>query len=167
MGGMLQNREWFRQVMSRYPTGVTVVTGADRDGKPVGFTVNAVASVSLDPHLILVCADRDSASLPVLLERGSFAISVLRAEHVDLARRFSAEVPEERFQELKVTETHSGLPILEDALAWTSCRVWKTIEAGDHFILIGQVLECGIGPEGSPLVFFGSEFGTFVDLSTA
>lgn len=151
--------------MSRYPSGVTVVTARDRAGRPVGFTASAVASVSLRPPLILVCADQGSASLPVLLECGRFAVSFLRAEHVELARRFSADLPGERFQELKVTDTPGGLPILEEALAWTGCRVWKRVEAGDHVILIGEVIDHSLGSDGSPLVFFGSEFGTFADLS--
>ena len=151
--------------MSRYPSGVTVVTARDRTGQPVGFTASAVASVSLHPPLILVCADRGSASLPVLLEGGRFAVSFLRAEHVELARRFSADLPEERFQELKVTETPGGLPILEEALAWTGCRVWERVEAGDHVILIGEVVDHDLGAEAPPLVFYGSEFGTFAELS--
>ena len=161
----MQNAEWFRQVMSRYPTGVTIVTGRDRRGHPVGFTASAVASVSLRPPLILVCADRGSASLPVLIEGGRFAVSFLRAEHAELARRFSAEVPEERFHELRVMETPQGLPILEEALAWTGCRVWKRVEAGDHVILIGEVVDHDIGAKARPLVCYGGEFGTFADLS--
>ncbi len=101
----------------------------------------------------------------MLLEGGRFAVSFLRAEHVELARRFSAEVPEERFHELRVMETPQGLPILEEALAWTGCRVWERVEAGDHVILIGEVVDHDLGAEAPPLVFYGSEFGTFAELS--
>ena len=104
--------------MSRYPSGVTVVTGRDPAGRAVGFTASAVSSVSLRPPLVLVCADRSSASLPLLVEGGRFAVSFLRAEHVELARRFSADLPGERFRELRVTDTPAGLPVLEGALAW-------------------------------------------------
>ena len=150
--------------MSRYPSGVTVVTGRDSAGRAVGFTASAVSSVSLRPPLVLVCADRGSASLPVLVEGGRFAVSFLRAEDVELARRFSADLPGERFHELRVTDTPAGLPVLEGALAWAGCRVWKCVDAGDHVILIGEVVEHGLGADGSPLVFFGSGYGTFADL---
>ena len=163
-GEVLPNTEWFRRVMSRYPSGVTVVTGRDPAGRAVGFTASAVSSVSLHPPLVLVCADRDSASLPVLVEDGRFAVSFLRAEHVELARRFSADLPGERFHELSVMDTPAGLPVLEGALAWTGCRLWKCVDAGDHVILIGEVVDHGLGADGSPLVFFGSAYGTFADL---
>lgn len=150
----------FRTVMGHFATGVTLVTGSDAGGDPVGLTANAVASVSLDPALLLVCLDRESSSLPVLLETGRFAVSILGAEDEELARRFSGEAPEDRFQGLDLRRASTGAPILSRALAWADCRVWKTMEAGDHVILVGRVLACGISEEGPPLVFFQGAYGT-------
>ena len=82
---MEHGAELFRDVMSQFAAGVTLVTGMDESGVPVGFTANAVASVSLNPRLILVCVDRGSASLPVLLETGKFAVSVLRSGDGEIA----------------------------------------------------------------------------------
>lgn len=158
------NAELFREVMSTFATGVTVVTGAGPNGAPVGFTVNAVASVSLDPLLILVCVDIESASLAVLLETGLFAVSVLEESDVDLARRFADEIRDERFRALELRPVAEGLPVLRGALAWLACRVWRSIEAGDHMVLIGEVLECGAQPAGNPLVFFRGRFGTVTGL---
>ena len=162
---MVENAALFKEVMSQFPTGVAVVTGIDGSGAPVGFTANAVASVSLEPHLVLVCADRSSASLSILQQTGTFALSVLRAEDSEIAHRFSEEIPEHRFQELELVPTQAGPPILKGALAWVGCRIWRTVEAGDHVVLIGEVVDCGAGRDGAPLVFFGSGFGTFAGLS--
>ncbi len=157
----MQNNEMFKEVMSRFPTGVTIVTGEREGGAPVGFTANAVASVSLEPQLMLVCADRDSASLPVLLNRRTFGVSVLRAEDEAIAYRFSRENPDERFRNIQLRPTSVGPPVLQRALAWLGCRVWKHLEAGDHVILIGEVVDAGVGSEGPPLVFFRRGYGTF------
>ena len=159
----MRNAELFKEVMSRFATGVTVVTGADASGVPVGFTANAVTSVSLEPHLILVCADRESESLRVLLRTGSFAVSVLRAEDAKIAQRFSEEIRDQRFRQMELVNTRVGPPTLKNALAWMDCRIWKKVEAGDHVVLIGEVVECGAGPAGHPLVFFGRKFGTIAD----
>lgn len=151
----------FRSVMGRFATGVTLVTGRDREGAPVGLTANAVASVSLDPPLLLVCLDRGSASRPVLEEAGSFAVSILRAGQGPLARRFSREDPEERFRDLALREEVTGAPILDGALGWADCRLWRTVEAGDHTILLGEVVACGGAEDDDPLVFYCGRFGTF------
>ncbi len=162
---IVHDAELFKEVMSQFATGVTVVTGVDRSGIPVGFTANAVASVSLEPPLILACADRRSSSLPALVESGSFAVSVLRAEDAEIAHRFSEKIRDERFRELELVGTRAGPPALKNALAWLGCRVWRDITAGDHVVLIGEVIDGGIGPEGPPLVFFRGEFTTVAELS--
>ena len=152
--------ERFREVMGHFATGVTLVSGVRPDGTAVGLTANAVASISLEPALLMVSVDRESSSLPVLLESGRFAVSVLRAEHNLLARRFSAMAPEDRFDGLPLRNAGSGVPILDDCLAWIDCRMWKVVEAGDHLILLGEVVGCGAGDPGPPLIFFRGEFGT-------
>jgi flavin reductase (DIM6/NTAB) family NADH-FMN oxidoreductase RutF len=150
--------------MSRFATGVTLITGADEGGAPVGFTANAVASVSLDPLLILFCADQASNSLPTLLRTGRFQVSVLGAASRDLARRFSKEILPHRFKDGDLTYSAGGLPAPASAIAWLECRVWKSLPAGDHVIVIGEVLDCGHASGGDPLVFFGGEFIGLGDL---
>lgn len=155
----MQNVELFKEVMSRFPTGVTIVTGAEATGNPVGFTANAVAAVSLEPRLVLVCVDRSSASLEVLLRTGSFGLSVLRADQEALALRFADDVRDQRFDGLEVLATSLGPPVLEAALAWMSCRIWKRVEGGDHIVLIGEVVDAGVNPDGAALVFFRRGYG--------
>ncbi len=161
---MEHGAELFRDVMSQFAAGVTLVTGMDESGVPVGFTANAVASVSLNPRLILVCVDRGSASLPVLLETGKFAVSVLRSGDGEIAHSFAVGIRDDRFREHEFVPTQAGPPTLRTALAWMSCRVWRNVEAGDHTVLIGEVAECGLGSAGGPLVYFGREFRTIEGL---
>ncbi len=151
----------FRAAMGHFATGVTVVTGLDRAGGPVGLTANSVASVSLEPRMLLVCVSRTSSSLGSILDDGRFGVSILGAEGEGLARSFSRERPDSRFRGVPLLEAPSGLPLLADAIAWLDCRVWKSLDAGDHTILIGEVEEFGTGEETPPLVFFRGRYGSF------
>lgn len=143
--------------MGHFATGVTVVTALNPSGQRCGLTANAVTSVSLHPLLILVCVDRTSASHECILEAGAFAVSVLGAEEEALARRFSEVEREERFEGLSLRKARTGSPILADALAWIDCRLWRAVEAGDHTIMVGEVVDCD-AREGDPLVFFRGEY---------
>ena len=154
---MPDDRQHFRTVMGHLPTGVTVVTSARSDGSPCGLTVNSVVSVSLDPLLVLFCIDRSAASHACIIERGAFAISVLSTDDEAIARRFSNTQRLDRFGGLKVREEVSGCPVLERALAWIDCEVVDVHEAGDHSIIVGQVLACGTG-FGRPLVFLRGRY---------
>lgn len=150
----------FRRVMARFTTGVAVVSAVDEGGEPLGFTANAVASVSLDPVLVLVAVDRNSASLPTLLASGAFALSFLKADHADLARRFSSEGRDARFRGLELGVERTGAPVLRDALAWVDCTLWKVVEAGDHLVVFGEVEACDVQDEGAPLLFYEGRYRT-------
>jgi flavin reductase (DIM6/NTAB) family NADH-FMN oxidoreductase RutF len=153
--------EHFRRVMGRFATGVTVVTGQGADGHYVGLTANSVTAVSLEPPLVLVCLAEESFSREVFLASSSFAISILRRGDVSLAHRFAGELRDARFSDLPVRTEVTGAPILKRSLAWLDCAVWRTVEAGDHTVLFGEVLACGAPEEASdPLVFFNGIYGT-------
>jgi len=156
---MSEDKDRFRSLMSHFATGVTIVTGVEPEGGPVGLTANAVASVSLEPPLLLVCMERRSSSLDVVLRTGRFGLSILRRGDEELARRFSEDLPAERFRGLTLTTAESGMPVLAECLAWVDCKMWRGFEAGDHRIVVGEVLECHVS-SGDPLVFFKGEYGT-------
>jgi len=151
------NERSFRDAMARFATGVTVVAAVDPAGNPCGMTANSVASVSLVPPMVLVCVDQESSSHDLIMDAGAFAVSVLGTEHEGMARRFAGKSQEERFPGLRYETGTTGSPILEGALAWLDCRVWKCMTAGDHTIVIGEVQDCG-AREGAPLVFFKGSF---------
>lgn len=142
--------------MGHFATGVTVVTGRDEEGA-FGLTVNAVSAVSLEPTLVLVCLAWSSASLDRILESGAFAVNVLRAGDEGLARRFSRGSRSDRFREIEFRTGTGGAPLLDRALAWLDCRVWRVHEAGDHAVVVGEVLDCD-ADEGAPLLFFRGRY---------
>jgi flavin reductase (DIM6/NTAB) family NADH-FMN oxidoreductase RutF len=150
---MTREQHHFRKVMGNFPTGVTVVTSRGPDASPCGLTANSIASVSLDPPLVLVCVDRSASSHACITQGGSFAISVLSSQDEELARRFAKGSFAERFRDVSFTDSENGSPVLTGALAWLDCRVANVYEAGDHSIVIGEVISCD-AREGEPLVFF-------------
>ena len=157
LGDTMVDESRFRDVMSRLVTGVTLVAGR-LDGSVHGLTVNAVSSVSLDPPLVLVCLDRNGKSHDPIIASGAFAVSVLASDQEELAHRFSRGIHRERFDGVEFRAGASRSPVLPDALAWMDCTIRAVHPAGDHSIVVGEVLGCGAG-EGNPLVFFRSEYG--------
>lgn len=153
----------FRKIMGHYPTGVTIVTAIGRDGAPVGLTANSVTSVSLDPPLVLVCVSEKSSSLGAILAHGSFTVNILGAGAASMAVRFAEEKRRDRFRNVAFSVRGGGGPVLEGAVAWMTCGLYRTFEAGDHVILVGEVND-GEAAGGDPLVFIR---GRYENLATA
>jgi flavin reductase (DIM6/NTAB) family NADH-FMN oxidoreductase RutF len=145
----------FRDVMSSFPSGVVVLTAFGDDGLPRGLTVNAFCAVSLEPPLALACIDKSSNTLPAVNHTGGFTANILAAGREQLARRMATKVSD-KFDTLKWRRPASvgGGPILEeDAAAYAVCSLKETIDAGDHWILIGLVTD-GAHHEGvTPMIY--------------
>ncbi len=146
-------QEKFRDVMGHFATGVTVVTTRGSAGEPLGLTVNAFTSVSLEPLLVLVCIHRRATAHDPLLENGIFAVNILDYEQAAVALRFAAKDARERFRDFKLVDGPMGSPLLPAALGWLECQVEKVHPGGDHSIIVAEVLACE-AREGSPLLFF-------------
>ena len=141
---MAIEKDFFRQVMGRFATGVTVVTTKSQETL-AGLTVNAFCSVSLNPPLVLVCVDLTSATLPVIRESGVFAINILTDKQEHLSRCFATS-SRERFECFCHAGYHvaaTGAPIIDDSLAFIDARVVAEYPSGDHVIFIGQVEALG------------------------
>jgi len=145
--------------MGTFPTGVTVVAARDPAGAPVGLTVNAFTSVSLEPPLVLVCIDRSASSHDVLLQAGAFAVSILSSGQEALARRFAVDPSAERFAGVDWHEGPAGAPVLDGAAGWLACTVESVHSGGDHTIVVGRVHD-GAGGGGAALVFHRGGFGS-------
>jgi flavin reductase (DIM6/NTAB) family NADH-FMN oxidoreductase RutF len=144
--------------MANVPTPVTVVT-APGDAAAAGATANAVASLSLDPPLMLVCLDRRSRTLDAVRRSGRFAVNVLAAEGEDHARAFATPVPhEEKWQGVPATD-RGGVPVLGEALVWVVCELRDLLDGGDHVIVTGLVEELGTRG-GRPLLFHDGGYRT-------
>jgi 3-hydroxy-9,10-secoandrosta-1,3,5(10)-triene-9,17-dione monooxygenase reductase component len=149
----------FRDTIGNFATGVTIVTATGPDG-PAGMTTNAVASLSLDPLLLLVCFDRGSRTLDVVRASRRFAVNVLRADDRELAAVFASKrVARAKFDNVTHSETH-GVPVLDTALAWIACEVRELLPCGDHVIGIGEVIGMGRDEDGDPLVYFRGRYTT-------
>ena len=142
--------------MALVPTPVTVVT-APGDPQPAGATANAVASLSLEPPLMLVCMDHRSRTLGALRAAGRFAVNVLAATGEEDARTFATPAPHaEKWEGVPATE-RAGVPVLDDALVWVVCELRDLLDGGDHTIVTGTVVELGTG-EGVPLLFVDGDY---------
>jgi flavin reductase (DIM6/NTAB) family NADH-FMN oxidoreductase RutF len=148
----------FRDLLACFGSGVTVVTARDRDDRPHGMTASAVASLSLEPPLVLVCVDKTADLHAILAATDSFALSVLSAGQESLSRRF-AEDRTDRFDTIAHTEGFDRLPLLDGALAHITCRKWGSYLAGDHTIYIGQV-SGGTMFDRKPLIHFARGYGS-------
>ena len=141
---MAIEKDFFRQVMGRFTTGVTVVTTCHQ-GKLGGLTVNAFCSVSLTPPLVLICVDLNSQTLPLIRDSKSFAVNMLTDQQEALSRCFATR-SQERFECFCNTKHHmiaTGAPVFDDVLAFIDARVVAEYPGGDHAIFLGQVVAMG------------------------
>ncbi len=140
MGSHVEQVARFKEAMGNYPTGVTVVTALDENNKPMGMTVNSFASVSLEPLLILWSIDKRSHSYQSFLNAEKFSVNILGADQSELCTLFSSKV-EDRFSQCDWKESDLNLPVLTNSLSVLQCKTVQQVEAGDHMILIGEVLK--------------------------
>ena len=141
--------------MASFPSGVVVLTAFGQDSLPRGLTVSAFCAVSLEPPLALACIDKTSNTLPALQHAGGFTANILAAGRELLARRMATKLSD-KFDGIKWRRPKSahGGPILEeDAVAFAVCTLKETIEAGDHWILIGNVIDGDHDATRSPMIF--------------
>lgn len=150
----------FRHALGAFPTGVTIVTTNDVDGEPIGFTANSFSSVSLEPRLILICIDKASINLDAFTNNAHFAVSVLSEKQHQVSTTFASPV-EDRFAGIDWSTKTTGCPIINDAVAWFDCAKDNCVDAGDHYVLIGRVLDFD-STIITPLVFLR---GNYVNLA--
>ncbi len=172
---MASVQDEFRATMSRFATGVTVVTTAE-DGLSYGATVNAFCSVSLDPPLVLISLEHQSNTLAVLRRSGVFAINALTAAQQHLARRFARKEVDghKPFSDIALRTGVTGAPLFTESLARIECRLASEYPGGDHTLVLGAVValdyaadhadESTDGDERrAPLTYYRSAFGTLRD----
>ncbi|MBI3368508.1 MAG: flavin reductase family protein [Burkholderiales bacterium] len=145
-----------RAALSRFATGVTIVTCRDAAGAAIGLTVNSFASLSLDPPLVLWSLREASLSLDAFRAARYFAVNVLAETQVDLSRRFAAAVGDKFAEGLWGTGVE-GAPVLAGCTAVFECETVSQKAAGDHLLFIGRVLRIAdLG--GAPLLFQGGHY---------
>jgi flavin reductase (DIM6/NTAB) family NADH-FMN oxidoreductase RutF len=146
----------FRQAIARFATGVAVITTVDEAGQRHGMTASAVASLSLDPILLLVCLGRHLPTHAAIESSGRFVVSVLAEGHERTALKF-ARPADDKFAGVRLREV-DDLPVLEDAISYFVCDVHEQFPGGDHSIFAGAVRDCGTMVACDPLVYFERAF---------
>lgn len=147
----------FRNALSTFASGVTVVTTKDEDGTLYGLTVSAFCSVSLEPPLILVSIEKSARCHDVFAETGRFAVNILAEDQQDVSERFATQL-ENKFEGLEHSHSQSGMPLLNGCVAVLDCRVEHAYEGGDHTIFVALVEETEVSG-GSPLLYAEGRYG--------
>ncbi len=148
--------------MSCFTTGVTVVT-AHTQGQDWGMTCNSFNTVSLDPAMVLWSVRKTSLSHPAFLNAGGYMVNVLGAQQKDVALKFAQGTQAERFADQPLVRGVNQHPRLDSVIAWFDCRLAQVVSAGDHDILIGEVLDFGVQP-GNGLAYAQRAFGVLSPL---
>jgi 3-hydroxy-9,10-secoandrosta-1,3,5(10)-triene-9,17-dione monooxygenase reductase component len=149
--------EW-RAAMGAFPTGVTVVTSWD-GATPVGSTINAFCSVSLEPPMLLICLDLNNPIRPAVEASGVFGVNFLGEENGQAAARHFATDPEsDRFAAYGYRAAPGGAPWLEIAPAFVDCAVETVVAAGDHIVVVARGLRVEHTPEAQPLLYHRGRF---------
>lgn len=153
----------FRDVLGRFASGVTVVTGVSHD-EPVGLTCQSFSSVSLDPPLVLFIPAKTSRAWPLIQRSGKFCVNFLAHDQAELSNTMASRGID-KFAEVKWTPSPAtGSPLLEGALAHVDCTIHTVHEAGDHYVVIGRVVDLvtdeNAGASTDPLLFYRGEYRT-------
>jgi flavin reductase (DIM6/NTAB) family NADH-FMN oxidoreductase RutF len=146
----------FRNALSQFATGVTVITTRLDNGSFIGLTATSFNSVSLDPPLVLWSLANTARSLPAFSANSHYVINVLAAGQVSLADRFSRRI-DNRFEGVEFDLSATGMPILKGAAAWFECRNKSRYAEGDHVIFVGEVEQCDVHAQPA-LVFHGGKY---------
>lgn len=150
--------EAFRSALSRFASGVTVVTTKDAAGNPHGITVSSFCSVSLEPPMVLICIEKTTGSHYAFPESGRFVVNILNAGQKYISERFASPF-DDKFGGIDLMMNDDGIAILSGCLAHLECRVRHAFDGGDHSIFVGEV-ENAIVSDGDPLVYLrGNYFG--------
>ena len=146
-----------RRSLGRFATGVTVITCCGADGRPCGITANSFSSVSLDPPLILWNIAKVSNSLEAYLAAEHFAVHILRDDQKSLSEHF-ARADHTIYAGINHEISTDMVPIIPGVLARFDCRTYQVHDTGDHFIIIGEVVDHSVS-EGQPLLFYKGDYG--------
>jgi flavin reductase (DIM6/NTAB) family NADH-FMN oxidoreductase RutF len=148
----------FRHALGHFATGITVMSTRDVDGRPYGATVSSFSSLSLDPPLIQWSLTTRSFSYPIFSQASHFAVNILASDQEEVSRTFCR--PVDRFALVESYEGVERLPLVSGCLGWIECILERQVEAGDHTIFIGRVLNARVSNK-SPLLHWRGAYHPF------
>jgi flavin reductase ActVB len=163
----LKDKQTFRDALSAFPSGVTIVSTTDEEGRHWGFTASSFSSVSMDPPLVLVCIANTADSHPAFMKARRYAINILAQEQKDIAMHFARK----NVDKFGPHEFHYGTqdephpPVLPGSMASLVCTAHDVYPAGDHTVLIGRIEAVELA-EAEPLIYYNRGFRN-LELDTA
>ncbi|HNB52681.1 MAG TPA: flavin reductase family protein [Anaerolineales bacterium] len=160
---MTVSSEELRIAMRAWATGVTIV-GVQHEGVMHGMTVSSYTSVSLDPPLVLVSLEMGTRTYSLLEKSGVFGVTILEEKQQEVSNCFANPSTElgDRFAGREVFQLETGAPFVAGGIAFFDCRVTKLVPAGNHILVIAEVVAAkSNGPgglEGTPLIYFNRRY---------
>ncbi|CCW10309.1 NADH-FMN oxidoreductase [Rhodococcus aetherivorans] len=154
---MTSLQETFKNVMAHVATPVAVATSMD-GGLPVGTTVSAFLSLSMNPPMVLVSLDRGSETLELVTESRKFGLNILSSDQHSAALKFATKNGLGKFHGVRWDIDHD-LPRITGAAGWVACTVERILEGGDHMIVLGTVVAAE-QRDSDPLTYHRRTFGT-------
>jgi len=148
------NSALFKSAMSKFATGVTIITINNKNY--IGKTVNSFASISLNPPLVLFSLEKKSSFLTDYTKSSFFGINILSRKQKKLSIYFSKLKP--KWRGTKFFLSKNNIPLIEGSVANLNCKNIKTISQGDHIIFICKILEGQINSKLKPLVYLNSNY---------
>lgn len=148
----------FREVLGRYCSGVTVVTTV-AGGEPIGMTCQSFTSVSLDPPLVAFLPTRQSRAFAAIQRAGHFCVNFLSADQVGISDQMASSGGD-KFAGVDWTPSRSGSALLPGVVGHVDCTVHAVHEAGDHYLVIGRVVDLAVGGDLDPLLYFRGGYRT-------
>ena len=148
-----------RRAFGAFATGVTIVTCRGENGEVFGFTANSFSSVSLDPPLLLVNIAKSAYGLKIFTQAAGFAVNILAENQRELSNTFASRGAN-KFAGVNWNEGETGSPLIEGVIGWFDCEFFEQVDAGDHVILIGKVLDYEYTTD-APLAFCRGAYVSF------
>jgi flavin reductase (DIM6/NTAB) family NADH-FMN oxidoreductase RutF len=153
----------FRQALSKFASGVTVVSTVTPEGQPIGVTVSAFSSVSLAPPLVLICLDHATSQLRAYTEGPHFCVNILAAEQQEISNIFAFPGPRPPFDAIDYESGALGVPVIGNTLASLECRVEAVYPGGDHEIVVGAVAHATWNDDLEPLIYAVGRYRTLAE----
>ncbi len=157
-------KDELRECMSRFATGVTIITTLDEAGELHGMSASSFTSVCLEPPLVLICVGHGTRTFRYVEEQGHFGVNILSADQEEVGKYF-ARSPEDRKGDVSYEWTLSegcGLPALSGTMAFFGCKVESAHAHGDHTIYVASANEVYSGDAENPLMFFQRKWYTSI-----
>lgn len=151
------NNKNLRECFGLFSTGVAIAS-CESEGALYGLTINSFASVSLHPPLLLFSIGNDSYNLKAFRQAKNFIINILSAKQISLAKEFAKSQNDKKWQAENYHFTQNHNLIFENSLGYFECEKFDIIKAGDHHIIIGQIIDFAKLAQEEPLIYFRSEF---------